>query len=706
MNGSPVSWKSVGILSLLLAMGSCAMTSKDPGDDPYLWLENVGSDASLDWVETQNRRTFDVLESDPRFDGLYEDALAALNAASRVPAIVERGGYLYNFWQDSAHPRGIYRRTTLASFRAAKPDWETVLDIDALSNSEGQSWVFKGVTCLDDDPGRCLVYLSPGGGDASETREFDMARLQFVDNGFRLPAAKARRDWIDADHLFVATDFGEGSMTSSGYPRILKRWQRGTPLSSATTLFTASPDVVSVSGTHLAMDEGSINLVIESVTFWRSNYYLLDADDNVSRLAVPETASLEGGYRGQLVFSLHEDWRRGDATLLAGSVVVGTPQAFADGGALEVLVVPQGNEVVEAVRTSSHGILVTKLIDVQSRVDLYQEMDSAWTLRALPLPAQGDINVRDVVKDSGDVYATFESFLTPPGLYRIRISDMQVERLKSQAATFDASPYVVKQWWTTSADGTRVPYFVVGPEEPGGPRPVHIFSYGGFRNALTPSYSGSYESLSGAYGNLWLARGGVFVLANIRGGGEFGPAWHTAALRENKVRSYEDFEAIAEDLVARGVTTHDRIGIEGRSNGGLLVTATMTRRPELYGAIICGVPLADMKRYHRLLAGASWMAEYGDPDVPSDWAFMRDWSPYQNLAPDADYPAVFFFTSTRDDRVHPGHARKMMARMRAQGHEAWYYENTEGGHGGSATNEQLARRIALGYTHLWRELGR
>jgi prolyl oligopeptidase len=344
---------------------------------------------------------------------------------------------------------------------------------------------------------------------------------------------------------------------------------------------------------------------------------------------------------------------------------------------------------------------------VRGRLYRYEPAENGgWQRRAIPFPDHGSLGVMTVDDEKGDLFVRFETFTTPPALYHVPAADPKPALLMSQEPTFDGGRFEVSQHWATSADGTRVPYFMVARKglELDGTNPTHIFSYGGFRVPLTPSYSGSYEPLHGAYGKLWLERGGVFVLANIRGGGEFGPAWHSAALLENRVRSFEDFEAIAEDLIARRVTSPQHLGIEGRSNGGLLVAATMLRRPDLYGAVICGVPLADMKRYHRLLAGASWMAEFGNPDDPQHWAFIREYSPYHNLEAGKDYPAVFFFTSTLDDRVHPGHARKMGAKMEALGYEVWYYENIEGGHGGSVTNEQLAFRVAQAYAHLWNQL--
>jgi prolyl oligopeptidase len=682
--------------------------------DPYLWLEDVDGERALAWVREQNEATYRRLEGNELFDGLYRDALAVLDSASRLPQVTQRGQWLYNLWKDADHPRGIYRRTTLAELRKDAPQWQVVVDVDALAASEGKPWVFHGFDCLPPAHRQCLLALSPGGTDADELRELDAETLQPVAGGFALPLAKSRVSWRDADALFVATDFGEGTLTTSGYPRVVKLWQRGTPLAAATTLFEGEAASVSVAAYRLRSDAGDVDLVRDQRTFWTGDYYQVTwkgdgATPELHRLALPASALIEDIFRGRLVISLKEDWQRGDTTLREGAVLVADPRSlWNEGGAVEVLFAPDGNEVVEDVTAVEQGVLVTLLDSVRGRLYRYQPAEGgAWARTAVAFPDTGALGVMTVDDESGDFFVAFESFVTPPTLYHVPSASLRPEVIRSQEPTFDGSRFEVTQQWATSADGTRVPYFQVARKGVAldGSNPTHIFSYGGFRNALTPAYSGSYEQLSGAYGKLWLERGGVFVLANIRGGGEFGPAWHAAALREKRPRAFEDFEAVAQDLVTRGVTTAERLGIEGRSNGGLLVLATMTRRPELYGAIICGSPLADMQRYHEMLAGASWMAEFGNPDVPADWEFISGYSPYHRVEAGKDYPPVLFYLSTRDDRVHPGHARKMAARMIELGYEVWYHELIEGGHGASVTNQQLARRLALSYTHLWRQLG-
>lgn len=694
--------------TLLLLAGIATTFSLWAEDDPYLWLEGIDDDKALDWVRNQNQATADRLKSGPLFEELYTQAKAILNSASRLPNVYQDEGWLYNFWRDEKNPRGVFRRTTLQGFAVEDPAWEVVLDIDALAKKEQQQWVFKGMRCLPKHPQHCLIRLSPGGGDAVVVREFNAVTRTFVENGFRLPLAKGSASWIDANTLFVATDFGEGSMTSSGYPSIVKRWQRGTPLAAASLIHQGDLNSVSVSAFRMHSAGPDIDMVREGTTFWTSERYQL-VDGNKHKLELPPSATINGAFQGRLIISLKEPWTRAGTTYRQGAVLIADTTALTAGGngKIEVMIEPDDTTVVQSVTPTDATVLVTVLENVRGKIYRYTPgSEGRWERKLVGFPDNGSLQITSTDDASGNFFARYESFTSPPALYYVTPADWQPQKVKSQAPTFDGSGYQTEQYFATSADGTRVPYFVVLPRDVqlDGNNPTHIFSYGGFRNSLTPSYSGSYEKLSGAYGKLWLDRGGVFVLANIRGGGEFGPAWHAAALKQNRYLAFEDFEAVAEDLIKRNITSPKHLGIEGRSNGGLLVSATMTRRPELYGAVICGVPLADMKRYHKLLAGASWMAEYGDPDIPAEWEYIKEYSPYHNLSADVEYPAVFFYTSTRDDRVHPGHARKMAARMQALGHEVWYYENMEGGHGGSSTNDQLAYRLALAYTHLWTQL--
>jgi len=693
-------------LILLACLTSISMAWAE--NDPYLWLEGVDEEKALDWVRAENAATAERLKSNPLFDELYAEAKTILNASSRVPEVHQEGDWLYNFWRDEKNPRGVFRRTTLPRFASEEPDWEVVIDIDALSAEENKQWVFKGMNCLPEHPEHCLVSLSPKGGDAVVSREFNSIDKTFVKDGFFLPLAKGGASWIDADTVFVSTDFGEGSMTDSGYPRIVKRWKRGTPLEAAVLVYEGDVKSVSANAFRLHSAGGDVDLVRDGKTFWTSERFQL-VNGELKKLELPLSATVNGAFQGRLIISLKEDWTRGSTNYPQGAVLIADTKVLQAGGkgVIDVLIEPDDTTIVQSVNTTDSTVLVTVLENVRGKIYRYNPgPEGRWEKSLISFPDDGSLEITSTDDSSGNFFARYESFTSPPALYFVASTDWQPQKVKSQAPSFDGDRYQTEQYFATSADGTKIPYFVVLSKEAkrDAKNPTHIFSYGGFRNSLTPSYSGSYEDLSGAYGKLWLDRGGVFALANIRGGGEFGPQWHAAALKENHFRVFEDFEAVAEDLFARKITSPQHLGIEGRSNGGLLVGATMIRRPELYGAVVCGVPLLDMQRYHKLLAGASWMAEYGNPDIPGEWEYIKEYSPYQNLSSGVDYPAVFFYTSTRDDRVHPGHARKMAARMKEMDQEIWYYENMEGGHGGSTTNDQLAYRLALAYTHLWNQL--
>ncbi len=677
-------------------------------DDPYQWLEDIDGARSMAWVTQHNAATARRLDALPQYAGLHKDALAVLGAASRLPEVDQHGKWLYNLWQDAAHPRGLWRRTTLAEFRSAGTRWETVLDVDALATREGVPHAFGGAVFRDPDDRRALVLLAPGGGDAAEVREFDLERKAFVADGFHLPAAKSLVTWRDADSIYVGTDFGPDSLTRSGYPRQVKVWRRGTALSAAMPLYEASIDSISAGVRRIAVPDGApLDILDDQLTFWAGRRSLL-VDGKPVALALPATAQIAGSYQGRLVLWLKEDWTLAAKTWPAGAVVLVTPELLEGGaGALEPVFVPDGHAIVRGVTATRAGLLLTLLDNVRGRLQRVSRDAHGWHRSVVPFPDNGTLAVVTVDDATGDAIVQYESFLTPPSLWQAPAAAGRPRRLKSEAPSFAGTRFKVTQYWTTSADGTRVPYFVVGDRHLrfDGSNPVWMFSYGGFEESLTPSYSGSYEDLHGAYGRLWLERGGVFVLANIRGGGEFGPAWHTSALRADHVKAFEDFEAVAADVARRGIATPRHIGIEGRSNGGLLVASTMLRHPELYGAVVCGNPLTDMQRYNKLLAGASWEGEYGDPDKPEDWAFISRYSPYQRLQPNMPLPPVMFYSTTRDDRVHPAHARKMAAKMEDEGYPVDYFENIEGGHHGPVVSEELATRIARTYAFLWSHVG-
>lgn len=677
-------------------------------DDPFLWLEDVQGERALAWVRDRNAQSRRQLEAHPRFATMKAQFLQVLNSKERIPYVSRQGDHLYNLWQDERNPRGLWRRTTLAEYRKAQPAWETVLDLDALGRAENENWVWKGATCFGPAYQRCLLRLSRGGADAVVVREFDLKSLRFVDGGFTLPEAKTDVEWADADTLYVGTDFGTGSLTDSGYPRVIKRWQRGQPLAEAVTVFEGRPQDVSA---WVSVDRtpGFQRTVFgRSLDFYNTEQFLLAAPGRLQRIDKPSDASLSF-WRDRVLVELRSDWTLGETTHRRGSLLSGDANAFIEGRiALQPLFVPTPSRSLAGWTTTRSHLLVNVLEHVASRLQEWTLEGARWRSRDVAAPFPGTLGLQSLhdplMKDDAlaDAYLmTYVDFLTPDSLALGTAGTDRRETLKSRPAFFDAAGMRVEQAFATSRDGTRVPYFVVWPRgaTADGRNPTLLYGYGGFEVSLQPWYSGGF-------GAAWYSQGGVLVVANIRGGGEYGPSWHQAAIKADKQKSYDDFIAVAEDLVRRKVTSPRHLGIEGGSNGGLLVGAAFTQRPELFNAVVCQVPLLDMQRYHRLLAGASWMAEYGNPDQPAEWAWISKYSPYQNVKAGVKYPKVLFTTSTRDDRVHPGHARKMAAKMLQQGHDLLYYENIEGGHGGAADNAQRADLMALEFSYLWQQLGR
>jgi prolyl oligopeptidase len=634
------------------------------------------------------------------FEALRARFLAILESDAKIPYVRETGGLYYNLWRDAKNPRGLWRRTTPAEYVGDEPAWETVLDVDALGRAEGESWVWGGADVLAPADERCLVSLSRGGADASVVREFDLGMKAFVVDGFTLPEAKSSSAWRDRDSLWVGTDFGPGSLTESGYPRVVKLWKRGTPLGEAPTLYEGRPEDVWVAAGRELAPGFERDYLLRAMTFWTNEMYLRAGDEWVL-LAKPADANA-GMHREWLFLELRSDWKTGERTYAAGSLLALRLADFLAGKRdLDVLFEPTERvSLAGYTPTRSHVILAT-LDNVRSRLTVLTPGESGWARSMIEgLPEFGELGASAVDADESDEYfATVNDFLTPPSLYHGTLGKGAPKRLKSTPAFFDADGLVVTQHDARSADGTRVPYFEVkrADLELDGTAPTLLYAYGGFEVSLTPGYS----ALRGAG---WLEKGGVYVLANIRGGGEFGPRWHQSALKANRPRAFEDLAAIARDLATRKVTSAEHLGVMGGSNGGLLVGNMITRYPELFGAAVCQVPLLDMRRYHLLLAGASWMGEYGDPDDPAEWAFIEGFSPYHVVNAETKPPRTLFLTSTRDDRVHPGHARKMVARMRELGHDVVYYENIEGGHGGAADPKQEAFMAALAYTFLWNEL--
>ncbi len=679
------------------------MTERADSTDPYEWLEDVTGDRALSWVRDRNTETVASLAGGERFAQLVTEIRGVLDSDARIPYTARRGSYRYNFWRDGTHPRGLWRRTTLAEYRKDRPDWEILLDLDELAADEDENWVWDRAQVLRPDYRRALIELSRGGADATVVREFDLATRQFVTDGFALPEAKSTVGWVDEDHIYVGTDFGPGTLTTSGFPRTVRLWRRGTPLAEAPVVFEGRPDDVSVYAFHDPTEGFERDFVHRAIDFYRSELYLR-GPAGLRRIEVPADAKAST-HREWLLVELRSDWTVGDRTLPAGALVATRLEDFLAGGRdLTVLFTPDPHtSLADHSWTRSHLILGL-MHDVSSWLEVLTPQPSGpWRREPLTgVPALSSASAAGTDSDTDDEYLLdVDGFLTPSTLDIGVLGSGPAEPLKQAPSFFDSTGMVVRQHFATSDDGTQVPYFVVAPDgpAPSGGWPTLLYGYGGFEVSWQPGYRG-------AVGRAWLTRGGCYVLANIRGGGEYGPAWHSAALKERRSLVYEDFAAVARDLVARGLTSPARLGIQGGSNGGLLMGVMLTRHPALFGAIVGSVPLLDMRRYSKLLAGASWMAEYGDPDDPDDWAYLREFSPYHQVRRDVRYPPLLLTTSTRDDRVHPGHARKMTARMREYGLDVTYYENIEGGHGGAADNEQAAFMSALGYEFLWRQLGR
>lgn len=671
----------------------------DDATDPYLWLEEVTSDAALDWVRERSDRTTAALTARPGFADLQTRVREVLDTDARIPYPRPRGEHLYNVWRDAEHPRGLWRRTTAASFRTDAPDWDVLLDLDAVAAAEGVSWVWGSAAVLRPARDRALVSLSRGGSDASVVREWSIPDRSWVDGGFTLAEAKSDVAWVDADTVLVGTDRGPGTLTGSGYPRTVVRWRRGTPLADAAVVLEGEADDVAVHAWHDDTPGHERTLVRRATDFHNSETSLLAEDGTLVRLDVPTDASVSV-HREWLTVRTTTPWSVAGTEHPAGALLAAPLAGFLRGEARwHTVFTPDERTALHQHTWTAHHLVLVVLRDVRSSVHVATPGPEGFTVAELAgLPADTTLEVvaTDPRGDSDEVHLSASGYLAPATLLRVDLPGGVPETLKAAPALFDADGLEVSQHHATSDDGTRVPYFVVG--RPGaGPGPTLLHGYGGFEVSLTPAYSG-------VRGRAWLERGGTYVVANLRGGGELGPAWHTQVLRAGRHRVHEDFAAVARDLVARGVTTPAQLGAQGDSNGGLLMGIVLTRYPELVGALVCQVPLLDMRRYHRLLAGASWVAEYGDPDDPAEWEFIRDYSPYQNVTADRVYPPVLLTTSTRDDRVHPGHARKMVARLEETGHEVAYYENTEGGHGGAADNAQLAFSTTLAHEFLWSRL--
>jgi len=673
-----------------------------PTPDPYAYMEEADGAQALSFARAENARSLPQLQDDPHYAGLYADALKIATAKDRIPGVSIAGdGSLRDFWQDAEHIRGVWRTTSLASYRTAAPQWKTILDIDALAKAEAKNWVFKGANCLKPADRYCLISLSNGGKDAVEVREFDVETGKFVDGGFRLPEAKSNFSWIDKDTLAVATEWTPGDLTQSSYPYVLKILKRGQPLEMAREVFRGEKTDVSTSPLVLREPDGKVAALLahRGLDFFNSEIRLITPAGAV-KVELPTKSTIQSYVGGQLVVTLEQDWpqkglKEGDLISFDLAAVAAKPSDLKG----TLVLRPSPSQAIDEVSSTRDRLAVVLYDNVRARLLSLRHGPSGWSSSSVELPKDSTINVTSTSQIDDSLIANVTSFLTPSSQWFADSATGKAQQLKTTPARFDASKDVVEQLWATSKDGTRVPYWVVRPKDLklDGSAPTLLTAYGGFQLSQTPSYAAMA-------GKLWLERGGVYVLANIRGGGEFGPRWHNAGLKLNRMRVYEDFFAVSQDLIARKITSPKKLGIEGGSNGGLLMGVALTQHPELYNAIVIQVPLFDMIGYTHIGAGASWVGEYGDPAVPAERAVLDTYSPYQRLAPGKPYPRVFIETSTKDDRVHPAHARKAAARLKEFGYDYLYYENVDGGHAASANLNERAMRVALEYTYLTQRL--
>jgi len=691
-----------------LAFTAAPLTAQDTGaDDPYIWLEEIQGEKALAKVDQWNADTEAVLTTRPEYPIARAWAKQILDDTRQIamPDAIQ-GDMVANLWRDADNPRGLWRIATLESYMTGAPEWRVLIDVDQLGEEEGKSWVWHGANCLAPEYTRCLVSLSPGGTDADVVREFDITTGKFVADGFTLPEAKSNVAWFDADTLFFGTDEGDGSLTDSGYPRLVKLWQRGTDFAAARQIAEGEQADISVAGFSVLDGETRWRFVNRSPSFWTNELSLVKDDGSTVVLPLPEDAEFEAVLGGYLIAKLNSAFETATGTEEPGALLAWSLEDVMRGSDPAPFAVfrPSETQAVEEVAASESKLWVKVLDDVSGKLIEISPGTSGWTAREMALPANSTIQIAETSGKGDTAFVTVESMLTPPTLYAVP-SEGEAVAIASEPAQFDASKFTVEQKFAISKDGTRVPYYLVRPAGATGPLPTLIHAYGGFRAAQTPKYLTAEPYRSGPLGLYWVESGNAYVLANIRGGGEYGPRWHEDALREKRQNSFDDFHAVADDLVASRLAMQGRIAASGRSNGGVLVGAVANQRPDLYGAIISGSPLIDMRRYNKLLAGASWMAEYGNPDVPEDWAFMKAWSPYQNMSDGPGVPAAFYYLSTLDDRVHPGHARKAAAKHEAYGQTFYYHEYREGGHSVGSDHEEDAKRAALLLAYLNREIG-
>lgn len=674
--------------------------------DPFLWLEEIESPKSLEFAKKENEKTLSVLKNDPHFKSIEVDIRKIALARDRVPWAYQLGNSLYNFWQDETNIRGLWRRTSFENYENKNPNWEIVLDLDALSKVENENWVWKGANCFPPKYERCLISLSRGGKDATIVREFDLPGKFFVKNGFEIPEAKTSAVWADLNTLYVGTDFGPDTTTDSGYPRILKSWKRGQKINETEELFHVDKKDLSAGAYIEYTTDKNYQFFVRDISFFEKQVWFV-TNEQMTLLPMPNDAQFYGVHKDYILYLLRSDLTVGNVTYKSGSVVALPISKINENSRalsfLELIFIPTTKRFISNLTTTKNHILLDIIDNIQGKIlKVTFKSPKHWESENISLGKNGVASIESANNETDIFLSTYTDFLTPPSLVfgNASLNQKTLKVLKKAPSRFNEIELTSEQLFTKSKDGTVIPYFIVHKKtwKKDGKNPTLLTGYGGFEVSEQPHY------LNNA-GKVWAEKGGVYVLANIRGGGEFGAAWHQTAVRENRQKVFDDFIAIAEDLIRQKITSPANLGIQGGSNGGLLVGGTFVQRPELFNAVLCEVPLLDMLRYNKLLAGASWMDEYGNPDDPKMREVIAKYSPYQNVLQDKSYPEVFFLTSTKDDRVHPGHARKMVAKMRSQGHPLFYFENTEGGHGGSANIEQRILWNSLEYTYLWKKLG-
>ncbi|HEY5713688.1 MAG TPA: prolyl oligopeptidase family serine peptidase [Allosphingosinicella sp.] len=705
--------RAIVLAGLLAVIGSASSMAQNPApaaaapapaNDPFTWLEEINGDRAIAWATNENRRTLGELQADPRYARFQSQALEILQARDRIPAVAFRPDGLYNFWQDADHVQGILRRTSLASYRTDTPAWETVLDVDALSRAEGKNWVYQGMNCLPPEERYCLVNLSDGGRDANVVREYDLREKRFVDGGFSLPEGKQSVTWEDANTILVAREWGPATMTASGYPFVIKRLRRGQTLDQAVEVYRGAATDVRVAPFVLRDSDGRPHGTgaYRGLDFFHQNFILFRPGGNVT-LPIPQRSSLAGIVGGRLLVTLDEPWQASPRQRFATDSIVDYDLAEWERDPLtarpRLVWAPGPRQTLSGVATTHGRLVVTILDNVRGRAFAYSRARNAWRSSEIALPRNATISVGAASDRSEGAMFNVTDYLSPSSLYYYDGATGALTRIKTTPPRFDASRHVVEQLEAVSADGTRIPYFLIRPQamRMDGSTPTLLYGYGGFQVSQVPNYSGTM-------GRLWLEQGNAYVVANLRGGGEFGPEWHQTAQLAHKQRTWDDYVAVAQDLIRRRITSPRRLGVVGGSQGGLLVGTAITQHPELFNAAIIQVPLFDMLRYHLMGAGASWIGEYGDPRIPEQRAWIESYSPYQRLTPGRTYPTPFIETSTADDRVHPGHGRKAAARLSAIGAPYYYYENMAGGHAAAANLQETARRVALEYTYASRRL--